>query len=284
MRFKFVHEKAQFYPISLLCKTMMISKSGYFSWLGRAPSKRNDSDMALKQIIVEEHRCSRGTYGRRRIKRSLAKKGIKISANRIAKLMALSSIRGKSPRKFRVTTIPNPKLENSPNLVKTINATTRLDEVWISDITYLQTKEGWAYLCVILDLHSRKVISWSIKNHMEASLVVTALKSAISARKNVEGTIVHSDCGGQYKSKAVRSLIARHKMRQSMTFAGNCYDNATAESFFGTLKSELEKCQFSSFQEAESVIFEYIEVFYNRTRLHSSLGYKSPDEFEREAA
>jgi transposase InsO family protein len=152
------------------------------------------------------------------------------------------------------------------------------------DITYLQTKEGWAYLCVILDLHSRKVISWSIKKHMEASLVITALKSAISIRNNVEETIFHSDCGGQYKSKAVRSLIARHKMRQSMTFAGNCYDNATAESFFGTLKSELDKCQFSSFQEAESVIFEYIEVFYNRTRLHSSLGYKSPDEFEREAA
>jgi putative transposase len=284
VRFEFIHGKAQYYPIRLLCKTMMVSRSGYFSWLNRAPSARINSDVALSQLIAEEHRCSRGTYGRRRIKRSLAKKGIKISTNRIAKLMALSSIRGKSPRKFRVTTIPNPKLDNSPNLVKAINATSRLDEVWISDITYLQTQEGWAYLCVILDLHSRKVISWSIKKHMEASLVITALNSAIRTRGNVEGTIFHSDCGGQYKSKAVRSLITRQKMRQSMTFAGNCYDNATAESFFGTLKCELEKCQFSSLQEAESVIFEYIEVFYNRQRLHSSLGYKSPDEFEREAA
>ena len=162
--------------------------------------------------------------------------------------------------------------------------TSRLDQVWVSDITYLHTKEGWAYLCIILDLHSRKIISWAIDKHMEASLVVSALNSAIKTRNGVVDTIFHSDCGGQYKSNVVRNVLARSGMKQSMTYAGNCYDNATAESFFGTLKSELDQCQFSSFQEAECVIFEYIEVFYNRKRLHSALGYKSPDEFEREAA
>jgi transposase InsO family protein len=198
--------------------------------------------------------------------------------------MALRRIRGKSPRKFRVTTIPNPKLENSPNLVKGLKAPSRVDEVWVSDITYLETKEGWAYLCVVLDLCSRKVISWTIAKHMEASLVRDALSAAIKSRGAVTGTIFHSDCGGQYKSKAVRNLLERYRMRQSMTFAGNCYDNATAESFFGTMKSELEKCQFLSFQEAESVVFEYIECFYNRRRLHSSLGYQSPEEFENGVA
>jgi putative transposase len=131
----------------------------------------------------------------------------------------------------------------------------------VSDITYLETKEGWAYLCVILDLHGRKVIAWTIEKHMEASLVTKALLSAIKIRRNVAGTIFHSDCGGQYNSNAVRSLLARHRMRQSMTFAGICYDNATTESFFGTLNGEIEKCQFSSFQQAESIVFEYIEAF-----------------------
>ncbi len=243
-------------------------------------SEKAKEDQKLSELVQAEHGDSRGTYGRRRIKRALMKRGIHSSANRIGRLMTLRGLRGKSPRKFRVTTTPNPKLENSPNLIKGIKETCRIDEVWVSDITYLETKEGWAYLCVILDLHSRKVISWTLQRHMEASLVSFALSSAIKARRNVNGTIFHSDCGGQYKSKAVRGLLARHRMRQSMTFAGNCYDNATAESFFGTLKSEIEKCQFSSIQEAESVVFEYIEAFYNRKRLHSSLGYQSPDEFE----
>jgi putative transposase len=284
VRFGFIQEKAQRYPITILCKVMNVSKSGFFAWRGRPPSKKSNEDKVLEKLVEDAHRDSRGTYGRRRIKAALAKKGVAVSRNRISRLMAKRCIRGKSPRKFRVTTIPNPKLENSPNLLKAIEVTNRLDQVWVSDITYLQTKEGWAYLCIILDLHSRKIISWAIDKHMEASLVVTALNSAIKTRNCAVDTIFHSDCGGQYKSNAVRNILARSGMKQSMTYAGNCYDNATAESFFGTLKSELDQCQFSSFQEAECVIFEYIEVFYNRKRLHSALDYKSPDEFEREAA
>ena len=284
MSFGFIQAKAHQYPITILCKVMNVSKSGFFAWRGWPPSKKSNEANVLEKLVEDAHRDSRGTYGRRRIKVALAKRGVTISKNRVSRLMAKRYIRGKSPRKFRVTTIPDPKLENGPNLLKAIEVTSRLDQVWVSDITYLHTKEDCTYLCIILDLHSRKIISWAIDKHMEASLVITALNSAIKTRNCVEDTIFHSDCGGQYKNNAVRNALARSGKKQSMTDAGNCYDNATAESFFGTLKSELNQCQFSSFQEAECVIFEYIEVFYNRKRLHSALGYKSPDEFEREAA
>ncbi len=250
----------------------------------REVSQTAKASAALLQEILLEHKDSRGTYGRRRIKASLGRRGIGVSANRINRLMRSQGIRGKSPRKFRVTTVPNPKLENSPNLIKGMGQTTRLNEIWVSDITYLETKEGWAYLCVILDLHSRKIISWTIAQHMEASLVSKALATAIKARGKLVDTIFHSDCGGQYKSNLVRSLLRKHQIRQSMTHAGNCYDNANAESFFGTMKCEIEKCQFSSFSHAESTVFEYIEVFYNRKRLHSALGYLSPENFERGVA
>lgn len=199
--------------------------------------------------------------------------------------MKIHGIRGKSPRKFRTTTTPSPKLDNCPNLLKGIKTELRSpDQAWVSDITYIATQEGWLYLCVVLDVVSRKVVGWSLDTHLRAELVYRALQAALKDRKPQRGLIFHSDCGGQYKSDVVRNLIRRYGLRQSMTFAGNCYDNAMAESFFGTLKSELETCQFATRQAAESTLFEYIECFYNRKRMHSSLGYSTPVEFEDQVA
>jgi putative transposase len=193
-------------------------------------------------------------------------------------------IRGISPRKFRRTTIPDPKLENSPNLLKGKEPLTVPNQAWASDITFVPTGQGWLYLCVVIDLWSRKVVGMSMADHMRAELVESALKAALDLRRPKPNLIFHSDCGGQYKATTFRRLLSRKGILQSMTHAGNCYDNATAESFFGTLKTELGKCQFSPRREAESTIFEYIESFYNRTRIHSSPGYLTPDEFERQVA
>jgi transposase InsO family protein len=195
-------------------------------------------------------------------------------------------IQGISPRAFVVTTRDNTKLENSPNLIKDeALEVTSIDQVWVSDITFIPTKEGWLYLCIVLDLYSRRIVGWDMQSNMKADLVINALRMALKGRKPAPGLIFHSDCGGQYKAGRFRGLLRRYGVRQSMTFAGNCYDNATAESFFGTLKTELvARLTFETREQAKAAIFEYVEVFYNRFRMHSSIGYQSPVEFEKDVA
>lgn len=194
-------------------------------------------------------------------------------------------IEGYRPPVFKRTTIGDASVENSPNLLRAENIVpSQPNQVWTTDITYIATKEGWMYLCVFLDLYSRKVVGWSIDDNMKADLVLRAFNDAIRQRKPGKGLIVHSDCGGQYKSKRFRRLLWRKKIRQNMT-AGNCYDNANAESFFGSLKSDIIRGKkFSSKEEARAAVFEYVEVFYNRVRLHSALGYQSPNSFEENVA
>jgi putative transposase len=219
------------------------------------------------------------------VQEDLERQGSGCSVNRIARLMAEEGLKGKSPWKFRKTTIANPKLDNSPNLLKDQSLPPeRPRSILASDITYIPTREGWMYLCVVLDLCSRKVIGWSIQPHMRATLVHEALKGALYGVPEHSGVIFHSDCGGQYKSNLVRKFLKRNRVRQSMTNAGTCYDNAYRESFFEALKSELDQRQFSTRKEAESTTFEYVEVFYNRQNLHSSLGYQTPEEYEENAA
>lgn len=195
-------------------------------------------------------------------------------------------IQGISPRAFVITTRDNTNLANSPNLIKDeALEVTRIDQIWVSDITFIPTKEGWLYLCVVLDLYSRKIVGWDMQSNLKADLVINALRMALKARKPAPGLIFHSDCGGQYKAGRFRGLLKRHRIRQSMTHAGNCYDNATAESFFGTLKTELvRRLNFETREQAKAAIFEYVEVFYNRLRMHSSIGYQSPVEFEKNVA
>jgi transposase InsO family protein len=195
-------------------------------------------------------------------------------------------IQGISPLAFVMTTRDNTNLENSPNLIK--NETlkvTGVDQIWVSDITYIPTREGWLYLCIVLDLYSRRIVGWDMQSSLKADLVINALRMALKSRKPASGLIFHSDCGGQYKARRFRGLLKRYRARQSMTHAGNCYDNATAESFFGTLKTELvARLSFETREQAKAAIFEYVEVFYNRFRMHSSIGYQSPVEFEKNVA
>lgn len=278
-------ENTSDYPVCLLCKSMQVSRSAYYEWLKRKPSHRGVLNQRLRELIGPEFEHSKGTYGRRRLTASLGKKGVKVSINRVERRMQEMAIKGHRPKAFKKTTKAEANVENSPNLLKQEKIKPNgCNQVWVSDITYISTKEGWLYLCVVLDLYSRKIVGWSMDDNMKASLVTTAVQSAFGSRKAEKALIFHSDCGGQYKSKKFRRLLQRKNVRQSMTNAGNCYDNATAESFFGTLKNELIRGgKFDDRDQAKNAIFEYVEIFYNRIRLHSSLDYNSPAEFEKVA-
>ena len=208
---------------------------------------------------------------------------LKASINRIGRRMKELKIVGYRPPSFKRTTIADPLLEDSPNL--TVDAKAHgIDEIWASDITFIATKQGWLYMCTIMDLYSRKIIGWSLKNHMRVDIVIEAFEMAVKKRRPNKPVIFHSDKGGQYKSKKLRRRLARKGFRQSMTGVNHCFDNAYAESFFGTLKKELIRGKaFNTMEQAEAAIFEYVEVFYNRIRVHSSLGNCSPEEFEKGA-
>lgn len=228
---------------------------------------------------------SRGTYGRRRLTAAVNRdlnKGVSI--NRVERRMKELKIAGYRPPSFKRTTIGDPLLEDSPNLIKAVQAK-GIDHIWVSDITYISTSEGWLYLCVIIDLFSRKVVGWKTSPNMKADVVIDSLKDALKVRRPKGKTIFHSDKGGQYKSKRFRRMLKRNKILQSMTGVDHCYDNAFAESFFGTLKSDLVRGKtFANRDVADAALFEYIEIIYNRFRLHSSLGYQSPEEFEKKIA
>lgn len=206
--------------------------------------------------------------------------------DRIGRRMKELGLQGISPRPYIVTTRANLDLENSPNLIKDESLkASNVNEIWVSDITFIPTSEGWLFLCIVLDLYSRKIVGWSMRSDMKADIIMEATRMALKARKPSAGLVFHSDCGGQYKAKRFRNLLKKHGIRQSMTFAGNCYDNPTAESFFGTLKTELVyRVKFETREAAKAAVFQYVEVFYNRIRLHSSIGYHSPDEFEKNVA
>lgn len=264
---------------------MDVSRSAYYEWLEAKPSQRSFENEMLSEKIAVIFEANRGVYGRRRIAASINHgQEKKVSINRVARRMSELKIAGYTPPAFKRTTVPDALLEDSPNLVGKA-AVTRPNEIWVSDITYIGTSEGWLYLCVIIDLYSRKVVGWSTRKDMKVELLLEAFDKALRTRRPAEPVIFHSDKGGQYKAKKFRRKLLRHGFRQSMTGEDHCFDNAFAESFFGTLKTELIRRKiFDSRASAEAAIFEYIEVFYNRTRMHSSLGYQSPEGFERNIA
>lgn len=264
---------------------MGVSASSYYEWLNRRPSARLVENSAIRDEVVQVFDRARGTYGRRRIARELNKKREKpLSANRIARRMQELNIAGYRPKSFKKTTIGDPLLEDSPNLLKEITVR-QIDKAWVSDLTYIATKEGWLYLCTIMDLCSRKIVGWATRTDMTAEIVIKAFDAACAKRKPTDSVIFHSDKGGQYKSKRFRRKLKKKDFMQSMTGKDHCFDNAHAESFFSTLKRDLIRGKiFATRSEAEAAVFEYIEVFYNRFRLHSSLDYQSPDEFEKNIA
>ena len=262
---------------------MKVSRSGYYDWLDRPKSSRSLENNELTKVIREVFTKSRNIYGTRRIADQLAKRGIFISRNRIVKLMALAGLSCKTKRKFKVTTDSKHNKPISPNLLNREFNVIKADTYWVGDITYIPTKAGWLYLATVIDLYSRQIIGWSMSNNMKAKLVNDALTMAIWKRKPKRGGLIwHTDQGSQYACESHRSILKDHDIIQSMSRKGDCWDNAVAESFFKTLKTELTNhYQFNNQQEAKNVIFEYIEVFYNRIRTHSANNYLSPVEFER---
>lgn len=234
--------------------------------------------MAMIGIIFEE---GRGTYGARRIRKKLTMQGRNVSRRRVEKLMALAGLACKTRRKFRVTTDSNHSLPIAPNLLKRQFAVVEPDRYWTGDITYIPTDEGWLYLAVVIDLFSRQIVGWSMSGRMKAELVNDALLMAVWKRKPAKRLIWHTDRGSQYASESHRKTCEQHQIIQSMSRKGDCWDNAVSESFFHTLKTELtHHHRFKTREEAKQAIFEYIEVFYNRVRIHSTNGYLSPVEFE----
>lgn len=264
-----------------LCKILRVSVSGYYAWKSRLPSERDEANELLKAQIIDIHRRSRGNYGSPKITEELRNQGTSCSRKRVARLMRENKIRSRTKRKFRVTTDSKHNLPVAPNLLNRDFSPPKENTVWASDITYVWTNAGWMFLCVILDLFSRRVVGWSMKDNMRQEIVHDALQMAVNRRNPTRGLIFHSDRGSQYAAYKTQEILTALAFSQSMSRKGDCYDNAVSESFFRTLKTELiYHEQFETREAARQAIFEYIEVFYNRQRIHSSLGYLSPERYE----
>lgn len=267
------------FSVAAMSSALAVSRSGFYSGLVAGSGQRAQETEYLEMEIEKIHRESRGHYGSPRVKTALDKKSITCGENRVAKIMKSMGLEGVRQSRKRVrTTNSNHAHRASPNLIKEL-AITRPNQVWAGDITYIRTTTGWVYLAAIIDLYSRKIVGWSLGTTLEASLVVEALKQALDTRDWKPGLIFHSDRGVQYACKEYRRLLEENGLEQSMSAKGNCYDNATVESFFGTLKAE-EVALYPDGESARRAIFDYLETYYNRTRIHTSLGGCSPEEFE----
>ena len=264
-----------------MCRLFNVSRSGFYEWLNRPLSQRAQNDQVLKASIREHHEDSRATYGTRRLQKKLADEGESVSRRRIARLMEEEGLECKMKRKFKATTNSKHDKPIAPNLLDRNFTVSEPNQVYAGDITYIPTREGWLYLAVFIDLYSRAVVGWSMDSRMPTALVNNALTMAIFKRQPRAGLLVHSDRGSQYASDSFQGLLKQHEFLCSMSRKGNCWDNAPSESFFHTLKTELVYHEdFKTREEAKKAIFEYIEVFYNRVRLHSSNDYMSPVDYE----
>jgi transposase InsO family protein len=271
-------EKAN-YPIFLLCKVMQVSKSGYYKWFNRK-NKKCFCDRNIEEEIQKIHISSRGTYGRRRILSVLKKSLFSIGKKRVSKIMHRLNLYGAGAPKFKTITKVDRKALHCPNLIPGDFKAYKPDEIWTSDISYIPTKEGWVYLCIILDTFSRRIVGWSMQEHLKKEIVLNSLNMAYKNRFGfASGIIFHSDKGTQYSSNEVKKYLKINKFHQSMS--NNCYENSITETFFATLKKELVyRCNFQTRKEAKCSITEFIEVFYNRIRVHSALDYLAPMQYE----
>ena len=281
MRFEFIHAERANFPITLMCRILEVSTSGYYRWRNAPLSKRAQEDARLKPKIAAAFAESRETYGSPRIHAELLDRGVKVGLHRITRLMHEMGLSAMPERRFQFTTNSKHRLGFAPDLVEREFNPTAPNRLWVSDITYIWTDDGWLYLAVVLDMFSRRVVGWAVDDHMRDELVLDALRRALTLRE-VDGELVHhSDRGGQYASKDFRTLLDANGIAWSMGATGCCYDNAAAESFFATLKKDLvHRCRYRDLVAAKSSISEYINLFYNSRRRHSSLGYVSPIDFE----
>ena len=269
------------FPVFTMCRILRISRSRYYAWLKKPLSYRAKSDVFLTQKIQDIFQEGRMLYGARKIKNRLKQHNIIISRKRITRLMLAADLQRQTKRKFKVTTDSKHNLIVSPNLLKRQFHIVEPNRVWTGDITYIPTQNGWLYLATVMDLYSRKIVGWSMDTSMKATLVNDAITMAIWQRRPGKGLIWHTDRGSQYCAKSHREILKDHGVVQSMSRKGDCWDNATSESFFSTLKRELvELSNFTNQKQAAAAIFEYIEVFYNKIRAHSTIGYLAPSEFE----
>ena len=283
MIFKLMKQQREDFPVVQMCSIFGVSPSGYYAWLNRKPSARARENEKLLFEIKVAYAESRKTYGSPRIHRALRRKGIVCGRNRVARLMRRNGLRARRRRRrYPKTTQRAADVLAASNLLKGNFKVSGPNQVWVSDITYIDTAEGWLYLATVMDLFDRPIVGWALEDHMESSLVEDAFKMAVTRRQPELGWVHHSDQGSQYTSHTFRELLAAVGCRPSNSSVGNCYDNAAAESLFSTVKFECAYQQFTTRAEARRAIFEYIEVWYNRKRLHSSLGYLSPAEFAQQ--
>lgn len=283
MKFQFIDQHQNQFAIAVMCRVLSVSRSGYYAWRKRPVSPRKMANDIVLEKIKAAHRKSRQTYGSPRIQAELVAQGIRCGHNRVARLMRLHRLRANQKRAFKVKTTDSQHDQPiAPNLLGQNFEAQRQNQKWLTDITYIATAEGWLYLAVVLDLYSRRIVGWAMSDRLERQLVIDALQMALLARRPPPGLLHHSDRGSQYASEDYQALLTKHQLRCSMSRAGNCYDNAPMESFFGTLKTELvHHRRYVTRAEARTDIFEYIEVFYNRFRRHSALAYQSPVMFEQ---
>jgi transposase InsO family protein len=286
MSFCFIEDYRQLYPVQVMCSVLEVSPAGYYAWRKRPVSERETANAALLTEIRQVHRDSGGRYGSPRVHAVLKSQGRGASRGRIERLMQQHGIRAimAPPRRVR-TTDSRHDLPIAPNLIGRDFTAEAPNRVWLADITYIPTAEGWMYLAAVMDLFSRKIVGWAMADHMRAELASSALAMAIQQQRPQEGLIQHTDRGVQYASQAYREALSNAGITASMSRKANCYDNAPMESFFHTLKTEqVHHCDYQTRAEAQRDVFAYIEGFYNRTRLHSAIGYITPVEMERKAA
>lgn len=280
MKYTFVASQQEHYPLRRLCRSLGISASGYYAWRNRAPSARRQAERFLLARIRQIYQRSRQTYGSPRIYAELRAQGWGGNHKRIERLMRQHQIRAQPRRRFRSTTDSQHRLPVAPNVLQQRFETARANQVWTADLTYVATAEGWLYLATVLDLFSRRIVGWAMAEQLETPLVGEALQMALVQRQPTAGLLHHSDRGRQYASADYQAVLRAAGIQVSMSRRGNCYDNAVHESFFGTLKRECASAPYASRAAARASLFEYIEVWYNRQRRHSALGYLSPAEFE----
>ncbi len=278
-----MQEHCKEYPVRLMCRVLGVSHSGYYRWLTAPTSAREKENNSLLRKIEQIHESSRRTYGSPRVHEQLKAMGHSCGRGKVERLMRKNGIRPKIKRSFRKTTDSKHRERISPNLIERNFTAAKPNEVWVSDVTYLWTHEGWLYLAVTIDLYSRRVVGWSMGERLTSELVLNALDAALSTRNVLAGLVYHSDRGKEYASYSFRARLAEKGIRQSMSREADCWDNAVAESFFHSLKNESGE-NFRTRAEARQKIFDWIEVFYNRQRLHSTIGYKAPAVYEQKNA
>jgi len=281
--FKLIEAERTSFPVQFMCRMLGVSRSGYYVWRDRPPSRRSREDATLIGKIREIHRRSRQTYGSPRVHAELRALGTRCSRKRVERLMRKAGLRGCMRGRRIATTRRGKRAAPAKDLVRRNFQATKTDKIWVADITYVATREGFLYLAFILDAHSRRIVGWAMENHLRTEIVVDALQMAVWRRKPAPGLVHHSDQGVQYTALSFSERLEEVGITASMGRTGTALDNAMAESFVSTLKAELvSRMEFPTRQAAKSAIFEYLETFYNTRRLHSALGYRSPADFEED--